>query len=113
MATIKNNWLRAGIAFIVLLFGVFVVVKARETEEETKVSKTRTTVFHYASEDTTPGAFANPNNWEIGPSPSSLACGTGDEKPCELTAADEQDLADILTGNNNLQVLSIADSTRE
>ncbi len=69
------------------------------------------TTYHYASESTDPGAFANPDNWE--PGNSSVTCGTGNTKPCQITAEDEADLESKLDGKTNPEVLSIVDSRRQ
>lgn len=66
--------------------------------------------FHYASESTAAGAFANPDNWEPGTSPTNCV---GTAKPCQITAEDEADLESKLAGKTNPQVLSIVDSKRK
>lgn len=74
------------------------------------LSSTATT-FHYDSESTLPGAFANPNNWKEGSSP--IACNTGETKPCQISAIDVDELQDMLSGKNNNDVLEIVESTRD
>lgn len=115
MTILKNNWLSAGLAIIftlALVFGVVAWVNAGEKGEE-KAVEAQPTVFHYASDSTSPGAFADINNWQPGPSPSTTPCATGENKPCETNALDEQDLANMLSGKDNEEILEIVDSTRE
>ncbi|MCT1533010.1 hypothetical protein M3B46_18560 [Sphingobacterium daejeonense] len=69
------------------------------------------TTYHYDSESTDPGAFANTANWKPGNSP--VACGTGVELPCQITAENPMDLQSKLNGKTNEQVLDIVDSRRE
>lgn len=113
MRTLKINRLRTGLVLsFFLLIGAFYMVRAAEEPSIENHPKVRATVFHYASEDTSPGAFADPNNWEEGASPSTRPCGNGENKPCEINAADEQDLSDVLEGKTNTQVLNIVTSKR-
>lgn len=68
MATIKKNWLRAGISLFVLLLGVFYIVKAREMEDGNKEASSTSLVYktyHYLLD--TPTGENNPNNWAEGP----------------------------------------------
>ncbi|HAF34819.1 MAG TPA: hypothetical protein DHU90_00210 [Sphingobacterium sp.] len=104
MRTLKINWLRTGLVLsFFLLIGAFWVVKAMEKKDVKTASEKELIVFHYASEDTSEGAFANPDNWEPGISPS--ACGTGTTKPCQKTAVDENDLESMLSGKSNQNIL--------
>lgn len=108
MKTLKSKLLMLTLALIgvVAMSFTFVNDKKSEAKTETKVA----TIFHYASESTSPGAFANPDNWQSGV--GSVACGTGENKPCQITAEDEADLESMLDGRTNSQVLSIVDSKR-
>ncbi|PRD46917.1 hypothetical protein [Sphingobacterium haloxyli] len=112
MSILKKAWLRASAGVLTLVLGFFVVVGAMDRGDK-KTPEVQPTVFHYASESTSPGAFADINNWEPGPSPSTTPCATGDNKPCETNALDEQDLANMLSGKDNEEVLEIVNSTRE
>lgn len=104
MSTLKINWLRTGIVLsFFLLIGAFWVVKAMEKRDVKRASEKELVVFHYVSEDTSEGAFANPDNWEPGTSPST--CGTGTTKPCEKTAIDQSDLESMLSGKSNQNIL--------
>lgn len=104
MSTLKINWLRTGIVLsFFLLIGAFWVAKATEKKEVKATSQKELVVFHYASDDTSEGAFANPDNWEPGTSPST--CGTGTTKPCEKTAIDQSDLESMLSGKSNQNIL--------
>ncbi|WP_145328018.1 hypothetical protein [Sphingobacterium siyangense] len=69
------------------------------------------TVYHYDSESTAAGAFATVGNWQ--PGTSSEPCGTGEDKPCQITAENAMDLQSKLNGKTNPQVLAIVDSKRE
>lgn len=66
--------------------------------------------FYYDSESTSPGAFADMENWKQGDSP--LSCNTGVNKPCEIIAEDDEELEEKLDGLNNSQVLAIAHTKR-
>lgn len=109
MKTLKSKLLMLTLSLIGVVAMSFALVN-KETPEAKAEVKVQTT-FHYASESTSPGAFANPDNWQSGGSP--VACNTGEEKPCQITAEDEADLASKLSGRNNDQVLAIVDSRRE
>lgn len=74
-----------------------------------KMASTAST-FHY-TDTANPGVFSDPANWQ--PGNSSIACGTGTTKPCEITAENEADLESKLDGKTNPQVLSIVDSRRQ
>ncbi len=69
-------------------------------------------VFYYISESTSEGQFRNITNWTEGNS-SGHTCGLGDNKPCQITANDINDLASKLSGRSNAQVLLITDTNRE
>ncbi len=104
----KTNklWLRA-LGALALTLCLFLGVRAFEKEmvqEPTKVS----TVFHYDSEDVSAGAFANINNWKEGPAPNTRPCGDGENKPCEKVALDKNDLATMLSGKSNEDILGDA-----
>ena len=73
-----------------------------------KLASTAST-FHYASESTAAGAYANPDNWQPGTSPKTCS---GTAKPCQMTAEDQADLESKLAGKTNTQVLAIVDSKR-
>lgn len=106
MSTLKINWLRTGIVLsLFLLIGAFWVVNAMEKKEVEATSQKELVVFHYASEDTSEGAFADPNNWAEGPSPSTRPCGNGENKPCEKSAIDKDDLESMLSGKSNQNIL--------
>ncbi|CAM3584870.1 hypothetical protein [Sphingobacterium prati] len=106
MRTLKINWLRAGLVLsFFLLIGAFWVVKAMEKKTVKVTSQKELVVFHYASEDTSPGAFADPDNWVEGTSPSTRPCGNGENKPCEKTAIDKDDLESMLVGKSNQNIL--------
>lgn len=71
----------------------------------------RAMTFHYDSESTAPGAFADPGNWK--PGGSTVECETGVTKPCEISAENAADLQNKLNGKSNQDVLSIVERTRE
>lgn len=110
METLKRNWLKA-IMGLTLALGVgYFAVNASEKNVEAKDIKeeilTTSTVFHYASESVLPGAFADPDNWEEGPTPEGKDCGGEENKPCEKMALDKNDLESILLGKSNADILN-------
>lgn len=66
------------------------------------------TVYHYTSNSTAAGAFANVSNWAEGDGD----CGTTGNKPCEIEVPDGSSLSDIIAGKTNAQVLSINSGSR-
>ena len=66
------------------------------------------TTFHYASESTAPGAFADVNNWAQGEG----NCGPTGNKPCDIEVSDGSSLSAMLTGKTNAQVLAINPDSR-
>lgn len=99
-------------ASALLLATAFSFAGTPETKANAKPeANTSGTIYHYASESTATGAFANTSNWQPGPSPNQ-DCGLDDVKPCEMTANDATDLASKLSGKSNTQVLLITDSNR-
>ncbi|MDR3008615.1 MAG: hypothetical protein LBV59_11815 [Sphingobacterium sp.] len=82
-----------------------------ETKAKPETS-TSATIYHYASESTATGAFANTSNWQPGPS-DDPTCGFAQTKPCEMTVNDAADLASKLSGKTNAQVLLITDDNRD
>lgn len=107
----KTNklWLRA-LGALALTLCLFLGVRAFEKEVVQETTKT-STVFHYDSEDVSAGAFADINNWKEGPTPSTKPCGGLKNKPCEKVALDEEDLADMLSGKSNEDILGDASFT--
>jgi|SRR5699024_4754293 len=98
MKTQKVNF----IALVALVIGIVTM--------SFSINSNNDLTFYYDSEDVSEGAFANPNNWEEGP--SEHLCGTGETKPCEISAGSESELQQKLLGLNNESVLSISDNTR-
>ncbi|OJZ06467.1 MAG: hypothetical protein BGP15_04270 [Sphingobacterium sp. 40-24] len=74
-----------------------------------KMASTAST-YHYTG-TANPGVFADPANWQPGTSP--VACNTGEETPCQITAENQMDLQSKLNGKDNDEVLAIVDSKRE
>lgn len=81
MATIKINWLRAGLILIVLLFGVFVVVNAMGKSESVIKAVTPMTVY-FIAQSNDPSALQNTTNWNA--EPNGLEC-DGFTYLCEVT----------------------------
>ncbi|GAA0884103.1 hypothetical protein GCM10009120_27010 [Sphingobacterium siyangense subsp. cladoniae] len=80
MGTLKNNGLRACLALMILLFGVFIVVKAMGHKSEASQAKAVVnTEFRYKGSDTSIGSITNAGNWEI--SDGTESCELG-ELPC-------------------------------
>lgn len=108
MKTLKSKLLMLTLLLIGVVAMSFTLVNKEKSEAKTE--RKAATLFHYASESTSPGAFANPDNWE--PGAGSVACGTGENKPCQITAEDEADLESKLAGKNNTQVMGIVNNKR-
>lgn len=81
-----------------------------EAQPEVKINA-EPLVYHFIGESTLEGQFRLTSNWAEGPS-TAPSCGTGTSKPCEITAEDETELAAMLNGKSNSQVLAIADNKR-
>ncbi|WON93786.1 hypothetical protein [Sphingobacterium sp. UGAL515B_05] len=102
-------------AAALMLASAFSFAGTPETKTEAKAKpevKTSSTVYHYTSESTAPGAFANTANWSEGPS-DNPTCGSYNNKPCEITADDAADLSSMLNGQSNSNVLLITDRNRQ
>ncbi|MNV08917.1 hypothetical protein D3C71_993950 [compost metagenome] len=100
-------------ASALLLASAFSFAGTPETKANAKPEvKTSSTVYHYTSESTAPGAFANTANWSEGPS-GNPSCGLANNKPCEITADDAADLSSMLSGQSNSNVLLITDKNRQ
>lgn len=69
---------------------------------------TNSVTYHYTSNSTTEGQFANTSNWATG----SGSCGSLGNKPCDIDVPDGSDLATVLSGKTNAQVLAINPSSR-
>lgn len=114
MATIKNNWLRAGIAFIVLLFGFFIVVKAMEkgdVKADTEKASATTTYFYNGPSSNLNSDIMEPSFW--GPSQSSsFTCGHSTNIPCSLEVPDGQDVEQHLQELGSLSAIQAATETR-
>ncbi len=87
MVTLKNNGLRACIALMVILFGVFVAVKAMERKEEVKAEPkslvNQTWYFNGTSSD-------DPTDESLYvTTPPSDGCITPYQKICEVQAPDD------------------------
>jgi len=91
MGTLKINGLRACLALMVLIFGVFMVVKAMEKKENTPidnlVKKVEVQTWYYQSNSTSASAINNPENYAL-TKPAGANCGTG---PVVCSIKDEAD----------------------
>ncbi|MNJ95299.1 hypothetical protein D3C87_130090 [compost metagenome] len=96
-----------------MLASTFSFAGTPETKENAKpeANTSSAQIYHYVSNSTAPGAYANTGNWQPGPSPFD-DCGTAENRPCEMTANDASDLSSKLSGKSNAQVLAITDSNR-
>lgn len=85
MSILKNYWLRAGLAVLTLVLGVFVVVGAMEREEAVETEKTLVNqTWHYES--------GNPTSATSYSSTPVADCDTGEEVICAILApADPSD----------------------
>lgn len=64
------------------------------------------TLWHYTSNSTAAGAFADASNWAQG---AGSSCGTSGTKPCQISvdAANQTELGEYLDGMDNNAVLAI------
>lgn len=92
MATIKKNWLRAGISLFVLLLGVFYIVKARETKDEMAMEKAETKkaddlyTFEYTGPDFSQANVEDESKWTY--TPNTDLCSGLDERPCRIQVSE-------------------------
>lgn len=96
MATIKKNWLRAGISLFVLLLGVFYIVKARETSEVEAGPKEvpASTTYFYNGPSTSPEQHVeDTGSWDTSP---DFLCGAPTQIPCNLEVPANMSLEDYL-----------------
>jgi len=100
--------LRIAVAALVIAAGSF----ATFAFTNANTGETKAQNFRYVGNDTSPGAFADINNWEPGSS-TDPTCGLDDKKPCQHSAIDETDLAAQLSGLSNTAVLNMVDITRQ
>lgn len=100
--------LKLAVAALVIAAGSLGAFAFTKAEKEVKKA---TQTFHYVGNSTSPGAFANINNWEEGP--SDLTCSESDVKPCQHDAIDRADLQSQLSGKTNPQVIAMVDHTRD
>ncbi|AIM35488.1 hypothetical protein KO02_01540 [Sphingobacterium sp. ML3W] len=99
MGTLKNNGLRACLALFILLFGIFVVVKAMEKKENVTSNSLIDPSWYYTSGDPT-----LPSSYSSTPNPN---CGNGVVVICEIQApantADPSHPVLDSTAKNNIQ----------
>lgn len=88
MATLKNNWLRAGLAMIILFLGAFFVVKAmdnkKENVRETSSKKLVNVTWYF-----TGSADDNPelaSNYSLTQDPNKSCDSSNPEVICEIQA---------------------------
>lgn len=97
MATIKKNWLRAGISLFVLLLGVFYIVKATENEKEvvttSKKTIATTTYFYKGPNSSLNDHVGETDNWSTSP---EFQCGAPTQIPCNLEVPANMSLEDYL-----------------
>lgn len=105
MKNIKINWMHT-IAALSFILGISFFVQGQNPSKVKGETTKLVNTYHYVGDDTSEGAFANPDNWEEGPSPSSIPCGTGQNKPCETTATDKDELAEMFEGRSNLDIVN-------
>src|SRR5690606_41586999 len=94
MATLKINWLRTGMAILIItLLGTLFMVKAMENNkavvaESDKVPAT-TTYFYNGPSTNLPANVMNPLNWSTSQNPA-FECGDVTIIPCSLVFPDAQ-----------------------
>lgn len=89
MATIKKNWLRAGISLFVLFLGVFFVVKAMEKEEVNVDKKAHIATWNFTGTDVS--EILQPEKWQPGAT-SNNDCEQDLQMPlpCQFTVNDAE-----------------------
>jgi len=113
MATLKNSWLRASIALIALLFGVFMVVKAMEKETvKADTTAPASTTYFYNGPATNPASnVMNPDHWDLAQD-EDFSCGATSNIPCSLEVPADKDIEQHLDDLGNLAAVQAATSTR-
>ena len=96
---------KAIVATVVLAAAAFTTQSFTKTE-----TVTSDTVFYYDSPDTSPGAFADVNNWSTTGSSSCIAKGN---RPCQILVPEGTTLDDQIGGMTNEQVLALHPNERK
>lgn len=113
MATLKNNGLRACLALMVLLFGVFMAVNAMNKSEsvEDNIVKAPTTYFYNGPAINLSSNVMNASNWSTSQA-TGLSCGYPTEIPCSLNVPEGKSISTHLSDLGNLSGVKSATSTR-
>lgn len=114
MKTKKSKFI-AGITALILLFGVFFMVKAMENSNKiVSTSKSAAVPYYYNGPETTNIAtLKDPSNWSTTQN-SAFECGGSKEVPCSIPAESPADLSTQLQPCNNLaDVMSVAGNHRQ
>ena len=64
-------------------------------------------IYHYVSDDMSPGAFRTVANWST--VDDEVACGTVRVRPCAVTVPENSTLSAVLGTKTNTEVLDISD----
>ena len=114
MKTKKSKFI-AGITALILLFGVFFMVRAMENSNKVaSTSKSLAVPYYYNGPATTNIAvLQNTSNWSTTQN-SAFTCGGDQEVPCSIPANSPADLNTQLQACNNLSdVMNVAKNHRE
>lgn len=102
MATLKNNWLRAGVAMIVLLFGAFFIVHAMGNNEQNKTKTTpENTTLLMTNWEFTPNVSNDPLEPENYSESSTSHC-TGTKEICGIKAPADANGFPVITPGSGL-----------
>lgn len=117
MATIKNNWLRAGLSLIILLLGIIVFVSAQTSKNvvaATKKAAATTTYYYHGPAGNLQTNIMVPEHWETTPSAAFDCVVSRSQVPCSLEVPAEITIANYLEELGNLASIKAAtDSRRE
>lgn len=116
MATLKINWLRTGMAMLIItLLGTLFMVKAMENNkavvaESDKVPAT-TTYFYNGPSTNLPANVMNPLNWSTSQNPA-FECGDVTNIPCSLDIPEDKSISEHLDDLGDVDAVLAATETR-
>lgn len=103
MKTIKFLNTHFLLAIVLLTAGVMLSFTMADKEVVVKAS----TIYHYVSDDMSPGAFSNVSNWST--IDDEVACGSERFRPCAVTIQEGSTLTAVLGTKTNTEVLNISE----
>lgn len=107
--SLKANILQiAGLIAIVLTLSFTFAPGKTEKRDNTDKVETVDTVYFYASNDMSTGAFADPSHWST--TNTNGTCGSPRPiRPCQIIVPAGSSLSSVLSGKDNADVLDISE----